>query len=171
MDIKTVSIKLPNYKLGQPINFVDIGTEIDKVVSENFPQGDIAIRAISLRDHGKLSREDLIEIISKLGTDKYDSQRKMAVAHDFYQDKGVELFAVPIRKGEKVAFASEMVEDFAVGAIQDRGYALRIDLLIIYDLNQLEEIPIQYPEWIGKDAFRFKRMDKKSALKGFVRIE
>lgn len=170
MEVKFLTLKLLNYNVENIEEFNNIGNIIDKTISKNFSQYDIAVRGLSLHDHPNLSLDNWIKIILKNGTDHYDPKRKMSVAHDFYTKQGVELFAMPIKAGEKVCFAKEMIEDFAVGAIQDRGYSLRIDLLVIYDLNKLVNIPIKYPDGIGKDAFRFKDAKRENTILGFIKI-
>jgi hypothetical protein len=167
-----ITLNVHDYKIDNPNCFHSTGKAIDHILSQNFSNKNIAVRAVSLKDHPNLTIDELIEIISETGTDRYDPNRKMSVAHDFYKEKGVELFAVPIKSGEIIEIGEECVEDFAIGAIQDRGYALRIDLIIVYNLQQLQDIPIQYDDGIGKDAFCFKDKDnKKDAVLGFIKIE
>ena len=170
MEVKFLTLKLLNYNVENIEEFNNIGNIIDKTISKNFSQYDIAVRGLSLHDHPNLSLDNLIKIILEKGTDHYDTKRRMAVSHDFYKEKEVELFAVSIKSGEEVCFAQEMLEDFAIGEIQDRGYSLRIDLLVIYDLNKLVNIPIKYPDGIGKDAFRFKDAKRENTILGFIKI-
>jgi hypothetical protein len=67
-------------------------------------------------------------------------------------------------------FMHEVFGDFYEGAVVDRGYSVRIDIVLVYDPEQLEMIPIQYAEDdIGEDAWKFKSPShKRKALKGIV---
>ncbi len=126
---------------------------------------------MSLQDHPGKSLDELIEIITKTGTDRYNISRKMAVAHDFYSDKGIEIFAVPAEVNKELDISAEAIQDFYEGALKDRGYSLKIDLVVIYDLEQLELIPIKYDDGIGKDAYKFRYPSRKSdAVLGFIKI-
>lgn len=166
------SVSIPEYKIQQKPNYTTVGRVIDECIKEHFLDKEIAIRCLSLQDHQGLSVEELIAIIEKTGTDKYDPKRKMSVSHDFYSQKGVELFATPIKVTPNLTLMDEIIKDFYEGAKVDRGYSLKIDLLVIYDLYRLQEIPIIYDDGVGHEAYRFKNAQKKSdALLGFIRIE
>ena len=71
----------------------------------------------------------------------------------------------------------DTVHDFYANAPLDRGYPVRIDLLIIYDSRQFELARKFSPQSIGvgsrleKYLYRFKdRSHKKDALIGVVKI-
>jgi hypothetical protein len=165
------SLDVPEYTTDQAVDYVTIGQKIDKVIVENFAGRPVALRYLSLHDHPSLSLAELIETIDRMGTDKYDPARQMSVAHDFYIEKGVELFAVAAAVGPDLGVSAETLQDFAEGAIEDRGQALRIDLVVVYDLLQLEPIPIEYPDGMGNDAFKFKNpSNKPDSVLGFIKI-
>lgn len=164
------SVSLPEYTLDKQPNYNVVGGRIDEVIKEQFKNYRIALRYLSLQDHQSLTADELINIINRTGTDKYDPERKMSVAHDFYSEKGVEMFAVPIPKFSDLD-SMGVIKDFYEGALVDRGYSLRIDLVVVYDLDQLESIPIQYDDGVGEDAFKFKYPENKAdAVLGFVKV-
>jgi hypothetical protein len=165
------SASVPEYRVDHKPNYERIGKIIDQVISANFNSKNVAIRCLSLQDHPGLSIEDLVKTIEKLGTDKYDPQRRMSVAHDFYTKKGVDIFASEVKVNSKLTLMDEVIKDFYEGALADRGYSLKIDLITIYDKSQLDALPIQYADGVGQDAFRFKYPDKKTdAILGFITI-
>lgn len=166
-----LSIPLPEYNLEKTPNYPKIAKKLHELVEQHFEGQNIAIRGISLTDHPAYSPEQLIETILNLGTDRYDSQ-KAGVAHDFYQNYDIDLFAVPYDFEKGRAIFEEMLKDFYEGALEDRGYRLRLDLLLVYNLEHLLFVPVHYEENdFGNDAFRFKnRNNKTSALKGILRI-
>lgn len=164
-------ISLPEYSIDKKPDYETIGKKIDQVLIDNFLGQNIAIRCLSLQDHPGMSVEQLIEIIETTGTDKYDPQRKMTVAHNFYSEKGIETFATPVQVTENMKQMNDIIKDFYEGALYDRGYSLKIDLIVIYDISHLEVIPIKYDDGIGRESFKFKNPEKKqSAVLGFIKI-
>ena len=81
------------------------------------------------------------------------------------------------------AAIGQLLSDCHDGAIVDRGYPLRIDLLMLYDLDQLKPAPLIWTdngpthteEQISPQetsTFQFKDpADKKSKLLGIITIE
>ncbi len=169
--IPSYKIELPEYVVGQTPDYASVGRRLDETLIHNFNGKHIAIRCLSLRDHPSMSLEQLIETISKTGTDKYDPSREMSVAHDFYTEKGVELFAIPCRVDENAHLMGEAIKDFYEGALEDRGYPMRVDLMVIYDMEQLELVPIDYDGKIGDDAYKFKNLGNRAdAVLGFISV-
>lgn len=165
------SVFISEYNLTNKPDYEKIGAILDKEIQNHFMGKHIATRCLSMQDHPKMTLDTLIEYIDKNGTDKYDTERKMSVAHDFYTEKGVELFLSPVVVSPQLKHMSEIIGDFYEGAMEDRGYAMKIDLIVIYDLKKLELIPIQYDDGIGNDAFKFKdSQNKHNAVIGFIKI-
>ncbi len=165
-------VSVPEYNLAQKPDYEKIGNTIDEEIKKNFSDKHIATRCLSMQDHPNMTIDTLIEYIDKNGTDKYDIGKKMSVAHDFYTEKGVELFASPIFVSPQLKHMSEVIKDFYEGALEDRGYAVKIDLILVYNLDKLELIPIQYDDGIGNDAFKFKNpKNKQEAVLGFIKIQ
>lgn len=163
-------LSIPEYRADSKPNYTAVGSIIDNTIKDHF-SGKIALRYLSMQDHPDISLDKLIKIIDETGTDKYAPGRKMSVAHDFYSEKGVGLFAVPAEISPKLNISKEALKDFYEGAIHDRGYSLRIDLVVIYDLNLLESIPIQYVNGVGKDAYKFRKPNQKEdAVLGFIKL-
>jgi hypothetical protein len=166
-----LSISIPKYRINKKPNYSAIGEKLENIIKKNFFNKDIAVRCLSLRDHPKKSLEELIAIIEEKGTDRYDPKRKMSVAHDFYTEKGVELFASPVKVTDNLDFMADVLRDFYEGAVEDRGYSMKIDLIVVYDRKKLRLIPIQYEDGIGNEAFSFLRPKRKSeAVIGFIKI-
>ncbi len=165
------SISISEYNLANKPEYEKVGGIIDAEIKKYFMGKHIATRCLSMQDHPNMTIDSLVEYIDKNGTDKYNADRKMSVAHDFYAEKGVELFVSPIFVSPQLNHMSEVVADFYEGALEDRGYAIKVDLIAIYDLEKLELIPIQYDDGIGNDAFKFKDShSKQEAVLGFIKV-
>lgn len=162
-------VLVPEYTPELQPDYAAVGNKVDAIIQKKFMGREAALRYLSLQDHSAMTLDELINTIEKTGTDRYDSNRPMSVAHEFYKQKEVELFAVPITIDDRTNVTAEALKDFDEGAIKDRGYSLRINLVVVYDLSQLEHIPIQYDDGVGEDAFKFKYPEKRAeAVLGFV---
>ena len=165
------TVSIPDYKTEGKPTYEKWGLSIDTVLRLNFFGKKIAVRYLSTEDHAGMSAEELIKIIETTGTDKYDPNRKMSVAHDFYAEKGIDLFAVKADVDDELNISAQALEDFFEGAIMDRGYAIQPNVLVVYDRDQLETISIVYDDGVGEDGYKFKNAEKKAdAVLGFIKI-
>ena len=173
------TLSLPDYTIDRVPDYVTIGRRLDRYIETQFPGRRIALRGISLTDHPGKTLDELAAIILKIGTDRYDPQRR-GIHHDYYAPFKIDLHAVPcvvadrlrgLDEGDYAAAPSvmaEFIEDAYASALAERGYALRIDLLLIYDLDQLEPVFIDGAHSL---AFRFRRPEQKqAALLGLISI-
>ncbi len=127
----------------------------------------MALRGIYLQDHPDLSRTELVTTILELGTDRYDPERK-SIHHDYFGPLGVDLHAVPCEVTDRLrglkdddyvkapSFSGEFIRDFFESARAERGYSLRLDILIAYDLNLLVAVPAG-----ATMSYAFKYPDRK----------
>jgi hypothetical protein len=176
--IKTsiISLPLPEYTIVTQPDYRTLGAKIDKVVEDNFNGKDVAIRALSLTDHPELTLDSFTDIIIKTGTDKYDPNRK-GVAYEEFSAYNADLQAYACRVGKDPIDGADLIKKFYENVLLDRGYRLRIDLLIIYDLHQLvraEKVDLSKPgvhPRLEPYLFRFKDPDNKpQALLGIIKI-
>jgi hypothetical protein len=165
------SINIPEYRLDQKPDYQMVGRKMDEAIQQYFSDREIALRCLSLADHPGQTMDSLVETIQRLGTDRYDPDRK-GVLHDFYKDRGVDMFAGPHDFTKGAQALADTVENFYEGALQDRGYRVRIDLILVYDPKQLEFVPVDYGNGdYGNDAFRFKNPEeKRKALIGIIKV-
>ncbi len=175
---KIITISIPEYTLDNRPDYVEVGTKIDKALSENF-EGAYLLRALSIADHLQYTLDELVDIIIKTGTDKYDPNRK-GVSHEEFEPYKPDIQAgtLLVRDGKIMGESfSEDVRRFYENTLLDRGYRLRIDLLVLYDPQQLvqaEKIDEAKPSvdphledylWIFKD-----KENKAKAVMGVVKI-
>ncbi len=171
--IPVYEISLPEYSLKQKLDYDKIGAKLDAFIKKNFLGQKVCIRALGSQDH-KLSKEDLIRKIIEQGTDKYEKdKRSFWHEWDVYKDKGIDLFACFKKITRDFHFMDEVIGDFYEGALADRGHSVRVDILLFYDPQKLEMIPIKYAEKdIGEDAWKFKFPEqKREALVGIIKID
>jgi hypothetical protein len=150
--IPVYTISLPEYKAEAGTNWLAVGKKLDQVIAANFEGKEIAVRCVGLVDHPGLSLDELVSRILECGTDKYDPKRK-SIFHEYYQGINIDLHvsACVVSQGvlrslrgswqQLSSVMAEVVELFYSGTLVDRGYSVRLDVITVYDLNQLEEIP------------------------------
>jgi hypothetical protein len=168
------TISLPEYTVDHEPDYGVVGGKLDKVIETHFHGKRIAIRGISLVDHPGRTLDDLVGIILALGTDRYDPDREGVLYPD--PPFTIDLHAAPpshyggadiVSEGLRVMHG--VLSDFYTGPPADRGGPLRLDILMIYDLDQLEEVP--YEGWEQSCMYVFQHPDRrKEALLGVIKI-
>lgn len=186
MAAKIIEINLPEYNINKKPNYVKLGKKVDKILEESFPDGKYVLRALGSDDHPNLSLNKLAEIILKTGTDRYDPDRK-GVCHDEFSgyDYDIQAGTIKIKNGKLVIPKSykyqtefgDIVWHFYEHTPLDRGHAVRIDLLLIYDSRQLKKAKKFHPKSQGvrrglnNYLYKFKDPEKKkNALLGIIKI-
>lgn len=175
---KVITISLPKYTIEDKPDYQAIGSRIDKTIEENF-EGTFLLRALSATDHPQYTLDQLVETILKTGTDKYDPNRK-GVAHEEFEPYKPDLQAgiITIQNGKIIGESfSEAIRRFYENTLIDRGYRLRIDLLVLYDPNQMlqaEKVDESRPgvaPHLEQYLWRFKDPKRKErALVGIIKI-
>tara|TARA_Y100000310_G_scaffold340337_1_gene435727 strand:+ start:185 stop:724 length:540 start_codon:yes stop_codon:yes gene_type:complete len=177
---------LPEYNIKTKPDYLKLGQKVDEVLESDFLDGTYIVRAISSDDHKDLLLHELMNIIERTGTDKYDANRK-GVCHDEFLGYDYDIQAGTIEiKNRRIMMPKsytyptvfgDTIWHFYEHALIDRGYSVRIDLLLFYDSNQLRRARKKYPEALGVrkglDQYLYKFKDpknKKDALIGIVKI-
>ena len=162
------------YEENKP-DFELISSKIIKCLRKHFMGRRIAFRLLGSMEHPEKSVADLVKIIKKLGHDKHDLSR----IGDRYENIGnlnIDFFALDFEVGKKeeeecVKWA---LNSFYAWPIFDRGYPVRVDMGIVYDLTQLKVVEHRYTgreHEVKRDGFVFKYPDRKpEAVLGIVKI-
>lgn len=185
MSVKIIEVKVPEYKIDSKPDYQKIGAKVDKVIEEYFTDGMYMVRAIGKDDHPNFTLDQLVAKIIETGTDKYDPERK-SVCHDQFSvyDYDIQAGTFEIKDSKIVSYPEELpglfaetIYNFYEHTPRDRGYAVRIDLLLIYDLDKFELAKrVDYRDTNIKPGlenylYRFKdRSNKKEALLVIVKI-
>jgi hypothetical protein len=176
--IPVYTISIPEYTVDPKPDYAAVGRKLDRAIESHF-QGKIVIRGIGLIDHPGKSLDDLIALVLETGTDRYDAKREGVHYPEEYLTA---IFACPCEVTQKLTSAhyhegrlefgsvmAECVGDFYEGALADRGYSIRLDLLLIYDRQQLLGLPDDGVE--DCCLYTFRQPDRKrEALLGIVKI-
>ncbi|MEK7192920.1 MAG: hypothetical protein AAB682_02170 [Patescibacteria group bacterium] len=174
-DTLIVSLPLPEYNIDKQPDYQAIGAKIDEALEENFNGKDVAIRALSLTDHTQFTLDEFVKIILEHGADKYDPDRK---GIEGFEDYDVDFQAGFCTIGKNhFGEGADIIQKFYENVLLDRGYRLRIDVLLIYDLNQLTRAEKIDQERQGVhprlEPYLFKFKDpghKQHALLGIIKL-
>jgi len=177
MNPRLIDIPLPEYGITTPPDFTAIGAKIDKALEDNFRGKEVAIRAISLAEHPGKTLDGLAGLIAEKGTDRYDPKRRPADDELFAPYRpDMHASACTIGK-DHFGEGADFVRKFYENILLDRGYRLRIDLMLVYDLHHLAKAEKVDPKAPGVSPrlepylFRFKYPDRKpEALLGILKL-
>jgi hypothetical protein len=122
------------------------------------------IRLISSADHD-ISHAELVDIIKKTGTDRYDSGRKH-IFHDFYGKHDFDFFAEKSSIETLEADINKAVNLLPSRTKGDRGYEVKPDIVIIYDGDKCIELDGVYDYKSGSDCFKCRV----SPLDAFIEV-
>jgi hypothetical protein len=169
-----LEVSVPEYKTGEKPDRLVVGPKLDGLLEKEFLGKRIVVRCIGGQDHPKKTLDKLAEIVVQTGTDKYDEKRQgLGYKIGTKSGKHVDFFGthVEVTTHEDI-FTLELLDDFYYSTQGDRGYSIRIDLVIIYDANRVKAVEHLYGEDIeDTDGFVFQESEnKREALLGLIKI-
>lgn len=172
MRIPVYRVKVPEYQVNTRPDFKIIGTKIDYHIIKHFLGQKLSIRCISSRDHSKKSVTDLVKIIKKLGTDRYNPNCK-GDRYDNVENKHIDIFALDFKITKRGKYLEKFIEPFYSWPKKFGRKPIKLDLVILYDRTKLKKIIHKYEgrKDIKKDGFVFKEPNNKiDAVKGIIKI-
>ena len=171
MQIPIYRIKVPEYSVRAKPDHAAVGARIDSVIKKHFLSQRVAIRCVGSQEH-RCSRDNLVKIIKKLGTDRYDSERK-GEKYENVGNKCIDFFALDFKITSKGKYMKNFIEPFYEYPKQEKAIPVRIDIIIIYDLSKLKRVIHRYEGRtdVKRDGFVFKNpSNKPDAIKGIIKV-
>lgn len=176
--IKIVAVPLSEYTVETQPEYHAIGTKIDQTLERNF-EGMFLERALSMTDHPRYTLDELTDLIVRTGTDKYDPNRK-GVCHEQFEPYGADFQAgsIEVKEGRLTeSYGEGLIKLFYENVLLDRGYRLRLDLILLYDPTQIVQAhkidhtkPSIKPH-LEEYLWRFKHPEQKDkALAGIIQL-
>jgi hypothetical protein len=166
-------VEIPKVYVDHAPDFGKIGGKIDVCLKQHFMGRRVAVRAIGSEEHEGKGLDELVEIVEVLGHDRYDSKRK-GDRYENVEGKHIDFFALDFEIEEDGKYFEQFIEPFYYWPIVDRENPIRIDLALIYDVDQLESVEHRYEgreSEIKRDGFVFRDPErKKEALLGMIKI-
>lgn len=166
------TIRLPEYRVASEPDYKAIGKIVDDEVRKHFTGRTIVARGIGSSEHPGKTINELVEIIKRDGTDRYDPNRR-GDRYETIGNKHIDLFGFRCKVGPHMQLFKDVVYGFYHSALGIHGKAVRIDILIIYDAAKLKAVLHQYEGRTDKkrDGFVFREpVRKQDALLGIIKI-
>lgn len=151
-----ITVPLPDYQVQSEPDHRRIGRRVDDAVRAHFAGRKIVARGVSAEDHPGLTVDELIGIILRTGTDRYDPDR----AGDRYANidgRHIDLFGFRRTVTPRMRLFDQLSWGFYHGSIEIHGRPTRLDIVSIYDASALRAVLHRYAgrEDAKRDGFRF----------------
>lgn len=172
MTTPIITIELPEYQTNTTPDHVALGKIVDAELKSNFMGKTVVARGIGSSEHPGKTVDELVEVIQRDGTDRYDLGRK-GDRYENIQGKHIDLFGFRRKITPRMQLFKDIIYGFYQSAIGIHGKPTRIDILIIYNASKLKAVVHQYEGRTDKkrNGFVFKDPTKKAgALLGIVKI-
>lgn len=172
--IPVYTINLPEYQVNKEPNHDKIGRKVDDFIKKHFMGKHVAIRCLGSREHPRKTLTQLIDIIKKKGYDRYHPRRK-GDRYENKEGKKIDFFAFDYHINKKSKIFHIFTWPFYHWILERSGYAVRIDIILVYDPEKLNQVFFTYTgredEGMRSDGFTFKYPKNKSdALLGIIKI-
>lgn len=173
-NIPVYTIRLPEYQVNTRPDYKALGKVVDDELKKHFMGQMVGLRALGSQEHPGKSIDELIEIIQRDGTDRYDPERS-GDRYDNLENRHIDLFLLRRKISERSKIFWQLAWSFYESPLKLRGQPVRVDILVIYDLTKLKAVRTThthegYPV-TKRDGFVFREPDKKNeALLGIIKI-
>lgn len=172
MSITTISL---NYSTISEPDHISIGKIVDEKIREKYFGKHIVIRCLGSGAHEGKSVDELIEIITKLGHDRYDPNR-IGDRYENLENKKIEIFGFDFLVEEKTEMFSQFTYGFYHFGAKKNGVPIPLDIILIYDFEKLEQVFFTYEgrenEGQRSDGWIFKFPEQKpEALLGIFKLD
>lgn len=172
MSTPVFALTISDYQIATEPDYKTIGKIVDDELRKHFMGRTIVARGIGSSEHPGKTIDELIEIIKRNGTDRYDPNRT-GDRYENIQGKNIDLFGFRRKVGPHMQLFKDVAYGFYHSALGLHGKAVRIDILMIYDAAKLKVVVHQYEGRTDKkrDGFVFRDpAHKQDALLGIIRI-
>lgn len=173
-EIPVYTLHLPEYQVNKEPDHDIVGNKVDDFIKQHFMGQYIAIRCLGSSEHPDKTNDEVIEIIKKLGHDRYDPSR-VGDRYENNEGKKINFFAFDYTINKDSKIFGEFTWPYYHYVKEVRGKPVRIDIIIVYDPTKLEQVEFSYKgredEEKRSDGWLFKdEKNKPDAILGIVKI-
>lgn len=172
MTLKLIDLDLLQYQIDKEPDYKAIGKIVDDELRKHFMGRTIVARGIGSSEHPGKTIDELIEIIKRDGTDRYDPSRN-GDRYENIQGKRIDLFGFRRKVTSRMQLFRDVAYGFYHSAISIHGKPTRIDILTIYDAAKLKAVVHQYEGRTDKkrDGYIFRDpAHRADAVLGVIKI-
>lgn len=168
------TIHLPAYQVHEEPDYRTLGKIIDAELKKHFMGQLVGLRALGSQEHPGKSIDELVEIIKRDGTDRYDPERG-GDRYDNVENKHIDLFLLRRKISDRSKIFWQLAWSFYKSPLKLRGQPVRVDILVIYDLAKLKAVRTTHTHEgysvTKRDGFVFREPSKKNeAVLGIFKI-
>ena len=173
-NILVYTVRLLQYQVATKLDYKAIGIIVDDELKKHFMGQMVGLRALGSQEHPGKSIDELVEIIKRDDTDRYDPERG-GDRYDNIENKHIDLFLLRRKISERSKIFWQLAWSFYESPLKLRGKPVRVDILVIYDLTKLKALRTThthegYPI-MKRDGFVFWGPSKKNeAVLGILKI-
>lgn len=138
-EVKVFTVEIPEYQVNTEPDYKAVGALVDAELKKHFAGQMVGLRALGSQEHSDKTIEELVEIIKHSGTDRYDPERG-GDRYDNIEGKHIDLFLLRRKITEKSKIFWQFVWSFYESPLRVRGYSVRVDILVVYDLSKLKAV-------------------------------
>jgi hypothetical protein len=167
-----LKVSIPEYQIATSPDYKAIGKIVDDELRKHFMGRTIVARCIGSSEHPGKTIDELVEIIERDGTDRYDPNRK-GDRYETIGNKRIDLFGFRRKVTPRMQLFKDVIYGFYHSALGIHGKAVRIDILIIYDVSKMKAVLHQYEGRTDKkrDGFVFRDPARKTeTVLGVIKI-
>lgn len=172
--MKVFTVNARDYRIDAQPDYKAVGAIVDAELKKHFMGQTVGLRALGSQEHPGKTIDVLVEIIKRDGTDRYDPKRN-GDRYDNVEGKHIDLFLLRRKITEKSKIFWQFVWSFYESPLKVRGYSVRADILVAYDLSKLKAVRTTHThegQLIAKrDGYIFRNpANKADALLGIIKI-
>lgn len=168
------TVSVPYYHVTTKPDYKAVGTIIDAELKKHFMGQTVGLRALGSQEHQGKTIDDLVEIIKRDGTDRYDPERG-GDRYDNIEGKHIDLFLLRRKITENSKIFWQFAWSFYESPLKVRGYSVRADILVVYDLSKLKAVRTTHTHdgrpITKRDGYVFREpAHKAEAILGIIKI-
>lgn len=172
--MQLLQVSVPQYSVTTEPDYHAIGVIVDAELKRHFMGQMVGLRALGSQEHPVKTIDELVEIIRRDGTDRYDPYRN-GDRYDNIEGKHIDFFLLRRKITERSKIFWQLAWSFYAAPLRLRGKPVRVDILVVYDLSKLKAVRTThthegYPV-TKRDGYIFRDPEHKAdAVLGIIKI-
>ncbi len=153
---------IPRGYIAEAPDFDAVAVQLRDYLRQQYPQRPVCIRGVSVDEHNahngtSLSRDELVAIIGDVGHDRYRND-VVGKGYDNVENAEIRLFAFDVHPCVDDDDLMWFFQSFYYYCIHERGVPAMLDLIVVYDVARLVNVPHRYEgrDDVKRDGYVFR---------------